>query len=114
MRPAAAKANMASANREMPPSSSDEEDDGPATEPIVEAVEEEEKKEPEDDEEEDSDDAELERLYGMGRNKNNEVKVVAQAKQGREAVPDIDDPDLGNDSDDDDDEEESKQPAQSL
>lgn len=105
---------MASANREMPPSSSDEEDDGPATEPIVEAVEEEEKKEPEDDEEEeDSDDAELERLYGMGRNKNNEVKVVAQAKQGREAVPDIDDPDLGNDSDDDE-EEESKQPAQSL
>ena len=105
---------MASANREMPPSSSDEEDDGPATEPIVEAVEEEEKKEPEDEEEEeDSDDAELERLYGMGRNKNNEVKVVAQAKQGREAVPDIDDPDLGNDSDDDE-EEESKQPAQSL
>ena len=106
---------MASANREMPPSSSDEEDDGPATEPIVEAVEEEEKKEPEDEEEDsDDDDAELERLYGMGRNKNNEVKVVAQAKQGREAVPDIDDPDLGNDSDEDDD-EESKQPAgQSL
>ena len=49
----------------------------------------------------------------MGRNKNNEVKVVAQAKQGREAVPDIDDPDLGNDSDDDE-EEESKPPAQSL
>ena len=113
MRPKAAQAAMASANRDMPPSSSEEED-GPVTEPIVEAVEEEEKKEPEEDEEDSSDDdAELERLYGMGRNKNNEVKVVAQAKQGREAVPDIDDPNL-NDSDDDDDEEESKQPAQSL
>ena len=50
----------------------------------------------------------------MGRNKNNEVKVVAQAKQGREAVPDIDDPNLGNDSDDDDDEESKQPPAQSL
>ena len=37
MRPKAAQAAMASANRDMPPSSSEEED-GPVTEPIVEAV----------------------------------------------------------------------------
>ena len=82
VKPRTAKANMASAAREMPPSESSEEE-GPVTEVIPE--EEEKKGESEAEEEEDSDDdAELERLYGMGRNNNKEVAVVPQAKQGRE------------------------------
>lgn len=75
VKPKKAKANMAAANRDMPPNSSDEDDDD-ATEVIPE---EEEKKEEEkvEEQEDDSDDDELERLYGMGKNNNKSVKVVA-------------------------------------
>ena len=77
VKPRQAKANMASAAREMPPSDSSEEE-GPVTEVIPEAEEEEEKKEEGEAEAEDSsdDDAELERLYGMGKNNNKNVAVV--------------------------------------
>ena len=40
----------------------------------------EEEKQEDEDEEDDSDDDELERLYGMGKNNNKNVKVVPQAK----------------------------------
>ena len=109
VKPRTAKANMASASREMPPDSSSDEEG-----PVTEVIPEEEEKKGESEEEQDSsdDDAELERLYGMGKNNNTSVKVVAQAKQGQEAaIPDIDALEEEEDSDED---EESKQPAQSL
>ena len=78
MRPIAAQAAMASANRDMTPIFTIEEDDGPATEPIVK---EEKKKEPEEDKvDSNNDNAELERLNRMGRNKNiEESKQLAQS-----------------------------------
>ncbi len=76
VKPRKAKQNMAAANRDMPPSSSSDEEEG--TEAIVEQVneDEEEKKGEEDDSSEDDDD-ELERLYGLGKNNNKDVKVCA-------------------------------------
>ena len=108
VKPRKAKANMAAANREdistqdkldhktesilnrdMPPDSSSEEED---EQPRAAAPDEEEKKAESEEEDSDDDDAELERLYGMGKNTNASVKVVPQAKQGKEAVAaDVDD-----------------------
>ena len=78
VKPRKAKANMAAANREMPPSSSSDEDEGvEAIEEKVNEDEEEKKGGDEDEEESSDDDEELERLYGMGKNNNKNVKVCA-------------------------------------
>ena len=66
-----AKANKAAANREMPPSSSDEEEEDEKR--LDEVGEKPAGEDAEDDS--DEDDEELERMYGMGRNNNKNVKV---------------------------------------
>ena len=73
---------MASAAREMPPSDSSEEE-GPVTEVIPEEEEKKGESEAEEEDGDSDDDEELERLYGMGKNNNKNVKVVPQAKQGK-------------------------------
>lgn len=75
LKPNKAKANKASAAREMPPSDSSDEE-GPVTEIIPEEEEKKGESEPEENDSSDDDD-ELERLYGMGKNNNKNVKVVA-------------------------------------
>ncbi len=75
VKPRKAKQNMAASNREMPPSSSSDEEEG--TEAIVEQVNEDEEEKKEEEESSEDDDEELERLYGLGKNNNKDVKVCA-------------------------------------
>ena len=113
VKPRQAKNAMASAAREMPPDSSDEEEEEKAVEMIPEENKGEDEEANEEGEDDSDDDEELERLYGMGRNNNKNVKVVPQAKQGNAPVDPttLDEVDA---SDDDDEEEEGGAQAQSL
>ena len=85
----------------------------------MEAVEEEEKEEQKEEakseeEEQDSDDAELERLYGMGRNANVKAGVQFEDKKGKNKISDrVFDESSGDDDSDDGDDVFVKNPSKS-